>query len=950
MDNLRSVLSIVLSKIPSKEILENKILYNDITRDVFVKLSGYYVKNYSNDELDNLFSYAQNEYVKQADYVSGYGYHSGESEKRFNIFDAILIFAFRILEEMDGEPACKYEHLLRWRMTSHELDEDVFTTAFLAFKDNRNVNEQRDFSWRPVIRHNNMYLNRLLSQGMADNHFHLKGSAPQFPISWISMMNNVVSTRFRKLLEDYSNQRLSTSYYTGTDEEHLYISYLKAALIRCYLFSKLTDQIFFIEMDEEKETEKDEKRKDLCREQIESRTNQLVIHLLKHRDDILFYRNEIQSNISYYKSHSLTPKYIYSSDKKSVVLDYALNGEYNHRKSRNDVNYILSGERWFMYTMFQKIYGKDLKFKKYFNLFYAYLVIKETIRAELVQTNTNIGFDNFEKFQNRKEDFIEGTPFEEKYIDLAIRGTLYNQNIISLEARISPKNSDEENRNYIRKLDRWIELKDKSLLQRYFYVFHFIKGKDSDNTLSSDVVCRHAKKRDEIKEKAWAIARFRENYPKEAKRVRGIDACAKEIGCRPEVFAQTYRFLKHHIVYHSGRMEENVLNDRHPVKMQQLSLTYHIGEDYLDLIDGLRAIDEAVRFLKLDCGSRMGHALALGVDVEEYYRIKNYKILITQQDYLDNIVWLYNRIKKFGLTGYEDLLLQIEQEYNKYFRIIYGNYICDSFFHNVVKEAREYFKKKDHSMGAGYCNSHFNFRISEYYSAWQLRGDNPECYFHGYFKELSDSSMWNRYAVNIEHTDDYKMRLNPECAYLYFLYHYSSQAKEEGAKRIEIKISHKMVQCVKEVQSKMQRWIGKLGIGIETNPSSNYFIGTFKRYDKHPIFDFYNLGLTVSKDDIDNCPQLPVCLNTDDQGIFSTYLENEYALLALALEKIKDENGDIKYNRTMIYQWIDHVRKMGLNLSFANVENYSGDSRTRFSEGADEDLCYSNGTIKFLTC
>lgn len=927
MDNLRSVLSIVLSKIPSKQILENKICYNDITQEIFVKLSGYYVKNYSNDELKNLFSYAQNEYAEQVAYVSGYSLRENEYEKKFNIFDAILIFAYRILEEMNGEPVCRYEHLLRWRMTSHELDEDVFTTAFFAFKDINHINEGRTFSWRPVIRHNNVYLNRLLSQGMVDNHFHLKGSAPQFPISWISMMNNVVSARFRELLESYSNKRLSTSYYTGSNEEHLYISYLKAALIRSFLFSKLTGQLFFIDMSDKKEDGSWDS------ELIEKKTIQLVTQLLNHKDDILSYRNEIQNNISNYKSCGMNFQYDHSANRgKCKILDYALNGEYNQRSAMNDVNHILSGERWFMYTMFHKIYARDLKFKKYFNLFYAYLVIKETIRSELVQTNANIGFDNFEKYQNRKEDFIEGTPFEKKYIDLAIRGTLYNQNILSLEARISPKNSAEENRNYIKKIDKWIEENDNSLMQRYFYVFHFVKEVDNDKALCSDIICRHAKKREELKKKAFAITEFREKYPKEAKRVKGIDACAKEIGCRPEVFAHAYRYLKHHVTYQKYNENEGGMNSRSPVKLSQLALTYHIGEDYLDLVDGLRAVDEAVRFLKLDCGSRLGHALVLGVDVEEYYMLKNYRILITQQDYLDNVVWLYNRIKSFGLTGYEDLLLKLEQEYNKYFRLIYGNYICEGFLKNVVKEAQEYFETKNNSISLRYRNSHFNFRISEYYAAWQLRGDNPQCYRDGYFKEQQDYTTWNRYAVNIEHTDDYKRRINPECAYLYFLYHYSSQAKEEGAKRIEIKISHKMIQCVKEVQREMQRWIGKLGIGIETNPSSNYLIGSFKRYDKHPIFKFNNLGLTTSAEEIENCPQLPVCLNTDDQGIFSTYLENEYALLALALEKMKDENGQRKYNRTMIYQWIDNIRKMGINQSFVNVEKCLG-----YRENSDYD-------------
>lgn len=65
-----------------------------------------------------------------------------------------------------------------------------------------------------------------------------------------------------------------------------------------------------------------------------------------------------------------------------------------------------------------------------------------------------------------------------------------------------------------------------------------------------------------------------------------------------------------------------------------------------------------------------------------------------------------------------------------------------------------------------------------------------------------------------------------------------------------------------------------------------------------------------------NCPQLSVSINTDDQGVFSTSLENEYALMAIALEKEKDENGDLKYNSSMIYEWMERVRLMGIGQSF----------------------------------
>lgn len=901
MDNLRSVSNIVLSKIPTSLIVNSEIQYDNINRDTFVKIAGYYLKYYSNDELDNLFDYIKNEYEDQANYVRGFEIGKYEDKEGFSVFDAILIFATRVLQEIDGEPICRYENVLRWRFTSHLLEEDIFTTAYLAFQDCREGKRNRDFSWKPVIGNNNEHLNWILRQGLADNHFHLKGSAPQFPLSWINMMNHVRSKKYEKILEGYGNKRLSVSYEIGTEEEHLYSLYLKAALIRCFLFAQITEQEFFIannlvrnNYDPDPETRK-------------WSTENLVMFLLKDKTEIIFYRNKIQENIDFFRTN-----------KGEKQLDYALTGEYRKGIGKNEVNNSLSGERWLMYEMFLRIYAKSVKDQKYFNLFYLYLVIKRAVRAELVQTNENIGFDNFEKYQNRKEDFIEDTPLEKEYIKMALKGTIVNQNILHLETRLTPRKTALQNKKYIEKYDKVMK-NDKELMERYFYVFHFVKEKDNEKLLNSDSYCRHYQKRRSLQKQAKAIALFRTKFPETAKRLRGIDGCSREIGCRPEVLAQTYRYLKNHIVY--AKRNKVYYDNNKEVTVPQLQMTYHVGEDFQSLVDGLRAIEEAIMFFNLNCGSRLGHALALGEDPDEYYEGKKNCILITQQDYLDNLVWVYYRIKRFSLIGYEDLLLNIEQEYNKYFRLIYGDAVSDEFFEAVIREAGKYFQRSNERVSKGYSNTHFNFRISEYYSAWQLRGDDPECYKNGYFKDTEDFSEWKRFSVNKECPRDYRIRYNPECAYLYFLYHYNPHVKNEGRKTIEVQISHKMIKCIKEIQREMQFWISKLGIGIEVNPSSNFFIGTFDRYDKHPVFKLYNIGLTGSETKLNECPQIPVCINTDDQGIFSTYLENEYALIALALEKAKDENGKNLYNRMFIYQWIENIRKLGLQLSFAKPES-----------------------------
>ena len=60
-------------------------------------------------------------------------------------------------------------------------------------------------------------------------------------------------------------------------------------------------------------------------------------------------------------------------------------------------------------------------------------------------------------------------------------------------------------------------------------------------------------------------------------------------------------------------------------------------------------------------------------------------------------------------------------------------------------------------------------------------------------------------------------------------------------------------------------------------------------------------------------------------------MENEYAFIARALEKKVDENGEKMYSKSMIYDWLDKIRKMGLNQSFLTVND---DVNDKFPENA----------------
>ena len=299
---------------------------------------------------------------------------------------------------------------------------------------------------------------------------------------------------------------------------------------------------------------------------------------------------------------------------------------------------------------------------------------------------------------------------------------------------------------------------------------------------------------------------------------------------------------------------------------------------------------------------------------------KNNKILIPQQDYLDTLVWMYHALIRFDIPGMSTLSGYIEEEYDYYFYEIYRKYIDFREIKEILKDAINEYKH----LGVAFTfqEEGYAFNLSEYYQAWKLRGDDPCLYENGYFKPIPNGVNIEQSYINQKFPERFNIRYMPQVFLLNYLYHFNSDIKKAGRKRIEINIMPYYIQGVKLIQKELQKKISEIGIAIETNPSSNYLIGTFKDYAKHPIFNFYNKELTLDTQILLECPQISVSVNTDDMGVFSTSLENEYGLLANALESLKDDHGKPLYNQSMIYEWINRVRKFGNQQSFFNKKYY----------------------------
>lgn len=808
----------------------------------------------------------------------------GSENGEYSVFRLIEYFSKQVLRIKQNTPFVEYSNLLRWRELSHQLGEDLFTCSYLASQDTICSHHRSFFAWRPILTTNNIRLKNILEQGVAENHFHLQGSAPHNELSWIALMNKVTG-RKKQFEEFLKTGKLSPSFHhhEGITETSLYVLTLKAAYIRLYLFyqiSQLEENGFFSHRN----------------------SNAFLFEGGSSDKELIAKLPELQRKIN--AARRLYGKVI-DPDIKVSQPDYCLTKDLDERNLNG--NEMLCGERMFLYQCFRLINLGEATFKPFQDLFYIYLVIKSKFREEMIQVNEQVGFHNFSLYQDRKDVFLQDRDIYQAHIyKMAIGSSVENQTIQSFEARVSPKDTKERTKAKIEEIDFYTKEKKKTSVERYlekleskekevppfFYVHHFIKKGDNKKTsekgtkgIIGHMQCRHHKLRKEIAQQAKAIAQLRDGTSAINQRMAGIDAAASELDTRPEVFGQVFRYLKNY--RNKGTYDRLVEN---PVS--ELKATFHAGEDFYDIVDGMRAIDEAIKFLNLSEGDRIGHALALGVEPREYYQSKGNVLMLPKQWHLDNISWLISRISKYNLFQFSTYRDYLGWQFQTLYHEIY-----DSFETNEEN------------------NSSITPEL--YYEAWKLRGDDPFFYNpNGVFEEAQHITFWSKSGLNHRYPVEGAKRKSKLVNKLYYHYHFNPEVKKRGAEIYEFKVPLDYIKVVQEIQKCFQREIAQKHLGIETNPSSNCLIGTFRRYDKHPLLRFFNLGLEIDPDKIRECPQLFVSINTDDQGVFNTYLENEYALMALALEKMKDENGQPIYHSAMIYDWLDRIRKMGLEMSF----------------------------------
>ena len=754
----------------------------------------------------------------------------------------ILDFAKKMLvrNPKNQYPQVIFSELLRWKDITLYVGEDIFTTAYIANLD-KEYKLTEIFDWQDKIEHNDIAVNHFLSQGLTDLHAHFNASADVFALNWISLMNGLAG-------ESTWEQKLCTSQdvILSTDRVSQLYPLRRICVAAAFLRLQLYKALFINSSSWDK------------------------LHEVKYILEDEFYSNkkrrDLQSEISVLRTFSLKA----ANDK---VIDYAITPTQAIFEHRTNAHLVFHGERRIMYEFFYRYFQDNPTTLVAAPYFYLYILLKTHVRKEFVQINQLKGFENFQTYQSRKHIFLrKEDPLFELYNRIVFQTSVRNNSNDYLEGRVTPKSLP----HYTNASDYTQGVFTKESVQpkaneHLAFVAHFIKAnycrsnQEQERKQSNrQDFARYNDYRSKLKEEInMILTLFKQqqnyaswDYRKNDIHIVGIDAASTEMFCRPEVFGHVYRFAKLCGLYNR---------------------TYHVGEDFFDVIDGLRAIDEALLFLDLDSYCRIGHALAMGINVEDYYNRRRFRILGPKQYVLDNCVWL---IKK---TAHYDIELSSPMKEN----------LC-----NIAQEMYQLIGYEE------------DFNINHYWNSMLLRGDEPNMIDAN--NSITSSpyipyNAWHETAQVHTHNVDIA-RLDKIAQSLYNQYQFCQKVKENGEETCDDRYKYfpDITNVAKKLQEAIRREVAQKQIGVETCPTSNLKIGYIDTYKNHPLLTCYD---PISKQSDVHYPLQKVSVNTDDRGVFDTTLYMEYSLLALSLQKQQKPVGCQIYGSRQIAEYIEHLRE-----------------------------------------
>lgn len=347
--------------------------------------------------------------------------------------------------------------------------------------------------------------------------------------------------------------------------------------------------------------------------------------------------------------------------------------------------------------------------------------------------------------------------------------------------------------------------------------------------------CRDSDLRETLGEQARILQVLVEGNATVRAVLQGVDAASNELHAPPEPFAPSFRLARRAGIPRA---------------------TFHVGEDFRHLLSGIRAVAEALTFLDLRSGDRIGHATALGID-PEIWRIRTAPRSVMQRmEVLDDAVFAYRALAAMGRFAGE--LPRLESLIAVHSDTLYGAERSPELLHR----------------------------------AWELRRLDPlvvravERSLQQLGKRTTGEAVAQEARLMAATTIDKplaaELRLVSEmvglsgAAYELFSQRHALDPARAGAP-VEIEAAIVSADAFGALQDHVLGLVNDRGVALETLPTSNLRISFYNEMAEHHIFRWLGLcGPTIT-----NRPT--VCVGSDDPGIFATNLKNEYAAIGSVL-------------------------------------------------------------------
>ncbi|MFC7679827.1 hypothetical protein [Paenibacillus sp. GCM10028914] len=694
-------------------------------------------------------------------------------------------------------------------------------------------------------------LDDILARGVAENHIHAS-AAFNFSILWQMMMNGVYPPQYFK--------KFITNHLAASSEvqEYIWTARLLRLIMSQYLrdaqagYNKSMNEWIDDNLAEEHETRK------------------LLNDIYDHENSQFSPLNMLKDAIE-----RLEIMFMGTDKEQSLDFIYTIFPEHQYIKTY--------GENIFLHQVMaykRRIEDKanlSSHYEYFFRLFFMYTSIKNEFYQQVTQPTVLHGLDFFRGYFDSATD---GMKRDQAYFTIMLRTLFQNRYLRKIELRISILNSEAKNRrnllhileSYRRILDEDYKVNDdpNSEFPLIGIVYHLIKRPDKLDKDSAwfDEDRNHTFKhlyygehQETYIKQVQMVQQLRKNVPMTTNFIVGLDAASVENHTPVQVFAPVFEEARDSR-YDALRIvdpEGNVL------PRQSLFFTFHAGEEFRHLNSGLRRMDEVIDYCKLHAGDRIGHGIALGVDVEDWIR-RNPIVIIPRGEYLDNLLWIWGVYSRTTQLRTETLVY-LERRIDEMARYIFED----------VLSAGE-------------------LRVSTLFNTYKLR-----------FKRIKDevNRVYSKYknqdtgaiegsAVPLQGIKDAEDRL--------FVCYHQECTLTKMNEPIYVAMNEIERMMAVDMQNYLIHKIASIGVVIEVNPSSNEAIGEIDSMFSNQLYNIQSAG----NRDLSN---ILVNINSDDPMIFNTNVSNELVYIYYGM--LQQGIG-----REAALDWIEKLRKSGMETSF----------------------------------